>query len=128
MPLARIKANGQRQLVLATPNGNSEQILKGLVVSRRKTMPAHWPFADPPNTAVITTTRIVSNDHAVLRIVHQEGWQFLDDEDVIMRDALVVGLQEMLQKDASLELLADLPDGWQAKRKTRDAPWQRSPL
>lgn len=91
-------------------------------------MQKRWSFPDAPNTAVITTARVAHKNKAILGVIHQAGWQFLDGEDVAASDAVVVALRELIQKDASLELLADLPEGWQAWRKTPGSPWQCSPL
>ena len=92
-------------------------------------MRSSWTFHDPPNTAVITTRRIVYESRPVLSVIHEEdGWQFLDGGYVTMADAVVIGLGNMLSKAPDLMLLADLPEGWKAWRETPQSPWQRSAL
>ena len=114
---------------ITSSNSSNRQPLPPSDVDRGKYMPhSGWHFADPPNAAVITTKRIAFKKFPVLGVIHQGGWQFLDGESVVTSDGAVVELQGLLQDDASLEVLADLPEGWQAWRKKRDAPWQRSRL
>jgi len=89
-----------------------------------------WPFADPKNVAVITTTQVIRDGQPVLYVSHDlddGSWQFhTGDEHVYERDAMVVTLSEMIERDLSLAELHDLPFGWIAVRDSRDASWQRS--
>lgn len=88
-----------------------------------------WPFEDPPNVAVFTTKAVVRRGEWESYVRHDEedgAWIFLSNAGFSERDASLVGLGEMLRRDASLSLLADLPYGWQAERVARDAPWIRS--
>lgn len=86
-----------------------------------------WPFQEPKNLAVITTTRIVKNNAPILYIVHDEEgiWQFLDGDEVDTATAAVIGLCTLTQMDQSIFDTADLPIGWEAWRKTKDAIWER---
>jgi hypothetical protein len=87
-----------------------------------------WPFEDPPNVAVFTQRTILEEGRPILLVVHDEddgGWQFLDGDDVRMDAALLVSLKRMLNHDASIAELADLPVGWQARRAGPRAPWIR---
>ena len=89
-----------------------------------------WPFEDPTNLAVITLTRIVRGGKPILFVTHDEddgGWQFLDGDDVDVKDAMVVGLGRIAALDPSILELSDLPLGWKAWRETPDGPWQREP-
>ena len=94
-----------------------------------------WPFAQPRNTAVITLRRIVLPSPnvppaPVLYVSHDAddgGWQFLDGNTVTMADCAIVGLGEMIKRDATLAQLADLPEGWVATRDSTDHPWHRKP-
>ncbi len=88
-----------------------------------------WPFADPPNVAVLTTRHILAG-LPVLLVSHDlddGAWQFLTDELVVPADGRVVGLGQMIERDASLAELADLPAGWQARRERLGAAWVRRP-
>ena len=90
-----------------------------------------WPFADPPNMAVITLAQVFLLGMPVLHVTHDEddgGWQFLTGEIVEVSQAFVVALQEMIEHDPSLVPLADLPLGWHAWRVDKDAKWERGPI
>jgi hypothetical protein len=85
-----------------------------------------WPFADPPDTDVITLHRILSGGTPLVLVTHDADdgcWQFLDGEHLFESDAAIVSLGEMLQFDPSIIDLATLPTGWHAHRLSPDAPW-----
>jgi hypothetical protein len=88
-----------------------------------------WPFDDPPDVAVFTTKSIVFGRQPVLLVSHDEkdgAWQFLPREGAChVKDAALVGLREMIERDGTLAELADLPVGWRAWRKSPDSPWLR---
>jgi hypothetical protein len=88
---------------------------------------ADWKFLDPQNVAVFTTVAISSGDRPILYVCHDdEGeWQFHNGMDVNIEDAKVVALREIVKQDLSIFDLADLPIGWIAVRKSRNAGWQR---
>ncbi len=91
-------------------------------------MEEDWPFDDPPNAATITTTRIVYAGHPVLLVAHwadDGSWTFMDGEPFVSRDALVIGLANMVAQDPTLRELSDLPLGWEAWRMAPGQPWQR---
>jgi hypothetical protein len=88
-----------------------------------------WPFDDPPNVAVFTTKSIVFG-RPVLRVTHDEedgAWQFLPlgGADYV-KDAALVSLREMIERDSTLAELADLPVGWCAERESPNSPWLRT--
>ena len=89
-----------------------------------------WPFADPKNVAVFTTTQIVREGRPVLYVSHDlddGAWQFhTNDESVSVKDAMVIALSKMIEIDPSLAELHDLPFGWIAIRDTVNADWVRS--
>jgi hypothetical protein len=88
-----------------------------------------WPFDDPPNVAVFTTKSVIFGRQPVFLVTHNEkdgAWQFLPRggaRDV--KDGAIVLLREMIERDATLAELADLPVGWRAWRKSPDSPWLR---
>lgn len=88
-----------------------------------------WKFEDPLSLACITQVQIMHGDKAILHVTHDDDgyWQFLDGEPALMREALVVGLHEIVSLDASVNELADLPYGWYARRDSKDTSWQRAP-
>jgi hypothetical protein len=88
-------------------------------------------FSEPPNVAVITTRKVVSGDDWIAFVSHDEddgGWQFLNSEagPPNEADASVVGVGEIVQLDASIIELADLPLGWHAWRESKASPWRRA--
>ena len=92
----------------------------------RSFMPNRWPFADAESLAVLSLTRIVSDNSNVLYAKHDwdGSWQFLDGEDCTTDDAVILGLSEIIAIDPTLCELAALPIGFFAFRDTINAPWQ----
>ncbi len=88
-----------------------------------------WPFADPPNTAVFTSRKVMSSADWVQYVTHDAddgAWQFHGPSSpTAEEDAVVVGLGSIVKRDPSLKELADLPLGWRAWRAAPSAPWQR---
>ena len=85
-----------------------------------------WPFADPPNLAVITVRQFVHDGQPILLVLHDiddGSWQFLTGEGFNEADGMVVSLQNMVSRDPSLAELCDLPLGWKAYRQLPGAPW-----
>lgn len=92
-------------------------------------MGTDWPFADPEETEVIVLERILQGLTPLLVVTHDEedgSWQFLDGEHVFEDDGIAVRLGEMVQFDASIAALADLPTGWHAWRANPADPWNRA--
>ena len=87
-----------------------------------------WPFDDPPNVATFTVRQIMKDGLPILFVRRDDdGWQFLTGSAVTMRDAMLVGLKEIVSRDPSVADLADLDVGWQAWRERAGAPWVREP-
>jgi len=53
------------------------------------------------------------------------GWQFIGTSDVVMVDARLVCLHEIVQIDPTVLEVADLAPGWQAFRDTVGGSWSR---
>jgi hypothetical protein len=88
-----------------------------------------WPFADPRNVAVFTVRDIMDMRRSILLVHHDAedgGWQFLTGEPLEMKDAMLVGLAEVVRLDPTVAALADLPLGWQATRARVGDDWHRS--
>lgn len=90
-----------------------------------------WPFADPPNVAVITTRSIVERGAWIAHVYHDiddGGWQFLDSDPAPpqQEDAALVSLRSMVERDPAVADLSDLPLGWHASRDAVSAPWVRA--
>jgi hypothetical protein len=91
-------------------------------------MQAAWPFEDPPNVAVLTTSDVVRDGDPILLVTRdaQEGdWQFLAAPGASMERAMLVALSEIVELDATVTVLADLPQGWRASRAGPGSPWIR---
>jgi hypothetical protein len=89
--------------------------------------PSDWPFEDPPNVAVFTTSAVLAGK-PILLVTHDEedgAWQFLCGTTTKTKHARLVGLDCMLRHDPSLRELADLPLGWRAERKKASSKWVR---
>ena len=88
-----------------------------------------WSFPDSPDCAVFSTLGVVNDKHPILLVTHDSedgAWQFLDSFSPPLDDAVVVGLEEIVELDRSLIELADLPLGWQASRSSSAFPWVRA--
>ncbi len=88
-----------------------------------------WPFAEPVNRLVFTTTRVLHQHFPILLVTHDEdgSWQVLCGTTNDPQDGVVVCLGCVLQRDRSIATLADLPPGWVAWREAATEPWQREP-
>jgi len=90
-----------------------------------------WPFDQPRNCATISLRSVVFEGAPVLHVSHDDddhGWQFLGGGEFTEADACVIALHEAVALDPSVLELADLPPGWRAWRRSRSAPWKRSPI
>jgi len=95
-----------------------------------KTTEEPWPFLDPPNTVVFTRVRILDEGDWVHYVTHDEdgAWQFHPSSGpATVKEAAVVSLRGMLEREPRIGELADLSLGWQAWRETKDGPWNRAP-
>ena len=88
-----------------------------------------WPFSDPPNVAVFTTTQILDGTDVVTYVSRDErdgSWQFLG-ESIEEADARVVALRTLLDADSTLAGIAGLPLGYVATRMIRGGEWSYQP-
>ena len=87
-----------------------------------------WPFKDPKKLMVITSKQVVHERNPILYVTHdlEDGmWQFHDGSDVSEDDAMILTLEEVVGIDSSLQMLADLPLGWCAWRRSQDEAWTK---
>lgn len=85
-----------------------------------------WKFKDMPNTAVITTKRIIAKESPILEVWHDENdgmWQFLDGLEIRVEDAIIVSLQEIISLDPTVVSLYNLPLGSYACRTDQSGKW-----
>jgi hypothetical protein len=88
-----------------------------------------WPFLDPKNTVVFTSSRVVEREETICYVTHDEddgAWQFHPSGGTSTSEARLVGLGEIVGMDPTIAELADLPLGWRAWRATAVSPWQRA--
>ena len=93
-------------------------------------MTEDWLFEEAPNTAVITIRQIMRGDAPILHVVLDDDgeWQFLGWETPEAKEAMVVGLSSIVQRDPTIKRLYDLPLGWHAYRHSVADAWTREPL
>lgn len=76
-------------------------------------MSNHWLFNDPPDVAAFTTLQVLEG-HPVLMVTHDDddgAWQFLCGTTDNADDLRMVSLKSMLDGEANLSELFDLPSG-----------------
>ena len=86
-----------------------------------------WPFQEAESTLAICCEHVFSHAAPILYVRHEHHgtWQFLcgalhsDDEP------RVVCLGCMVEKDATIWSLADMPSGWSADREHVSVSWNR---
>jgi hypothetical protein len=89
-----------------------------------------WVFNEKRNVMVLTTKKIINSNELIKTVYHDEEdgmWQFLDGTDITEDGAMVVGLEEVVEIDKSVEEVSDLPLGWVAWREEKGRPWFRRP-
>jgi hypothetical protein len=79
------------------------------------------------NLGVFTTKQIARGDEPVLHVSHdQDGdWQFLPFTTPNDKDASIIHIGHLLERDSSLSEVMDLPLGWHAYRKEIGDAWTR---
>lgn len=88
-----------------------------------------FSFREPLNLAIFTTKQVIERSHPIVYVTHDRddgAWQFLcgttnDDQDIRL-----IALGEIIKMDPSLKELADLPLGWEARRRDANDDWRRS--
>jgi len=86
-----------------------------------------WPFDQPPDAAAITV-RAVLDGAPILLVSHDaddDGWQFLDGNEVDQDRAVLISMARAVDLDPSVLEVCDLRPGWMAWRRAPGEPWQR---
>jgi hypothetical protein len=85
-----------------------------------------WPFQEPDNTAVFCCDHVFERSRPILYVRHDHDgdWQFLCG-DTHIGGPRVLCFGCVIELDASLWPLADLPIGWGAERAQPEAEWVR---
>ena len=86
-----------------------------------------WKFDVPVNTASFTTTYVLEGSLPILEVYHDHDgeWQFMCGTTNATVDAKLVCLGCMVERDPTLNQLADMPTGWLAYRESQEHPWSR---
>ena len=89
--------------------------------------PSAWQYQEGSNRHVFTTKPVIHGGLPILLVSHETDgdWQFLCGTTNNLDDAAVVSLGCILERDQTLLELADLPEGWEAKRKKSGGTWKR---
>lgn len=90
----------------------------------------NWPFADPPNVAVLTSADIIDHGRLIEYVSHdaEDGaWQFHTRNGAPEEEsqARVVALRTVFELDPTIGALSDLPLGWCARRVEKKHGWHR---
>lgn len=90
---------------------------------------AHFRFNEAKNLCVFTTSQFVDDNAPILHVVHEKDgdWQFLTKE-VDFENAKLICLEEMIQRDDTLNELYDLDYGEEAERAYLGDPWKRKKI
>jgi hypothetical protein len=95
---------------------------------RKKEETPAWPFDQPENCAVITTTGVLKNRKDIVYVSHDsddDGWQFHCVGEARIEDSMMVALKNIVSHDPTVLLIADMPPGWIAVRKDKNSKWER---
>jgi hypothetical protein len=85
------------------------------------------------NMVSFVCDHVSKNERPILLVAHEDGdWQFLcgvGDDDFESPDSLhVVGVGHLIDRDPSINLCADLPNGYEAERSEINEPWVRTKI
>lgn len=83
-------------------------------------------FDEPGNTACFTCDHVLEHKRPINYVVHDiEGdWQFLCGEEGHDESNIrIIALDQALQIDASVRLVASMPGGKSAKRRNTNEKW-----
>ena len=84
-----------------------------------------WKFKDGPDTACFVSHRVIEGSTITFVSHDYDGdWQFHGDNGSDINKAKLVGLSHVLDMDASIAQLCDLPNGWTAERKSAKHKWR----
>ena len=84
----------------------------------------------PPNLRSYICSHVFNYERPILLVVHEDGdWSFMcGGTDHGPDDCHVVGVGHLIDRDASLNQCADLPNGFEAERAGPNDGWVQSPI
>lgn len=86
---------------------------------------------DDSHLAVFICSHVFKNERDVNLVSHEEDgdWQLMCGmADHGPKDGHVVGIGHLIERDHSLQEMADLPAGWEAERQEIGKPWLRNKI
>jgi hypothetical protein len=87
-----------------------------------------WKFPDKPHTKAFVSKAILEETEWITYVTHDlsdGAWQILGETGIEGGGPELSCLHRMVEKDPTLEELADLPKGWYAERAVPGEPWER---
>lgn len=86
-----------------------------------------WPFENAQNTQCITVRGIMIEGKPILIAQRDDegDWQFLDGSHLLVAEAMVMSLAQMLEHDPSIREIADMMPQNRAFRSSARVSWQR---
>jgi hypothetical protein len=90
-------------------------------------MSADLKFEESPRLGVLTTAAVLSGAPIVM-VSHDAddgGWQFLCGTTNDPADGRIVHLEDIVERDPTVNEVADLPLGWLAYRSAVGGDWTR---
>lgn len=131
MPLQRPEPVRKRRTTWQARLGLWLRRASGRQRSSEPTSGSDWPFADPENVAVFTVADICEGRAPILRVCHDRedgAWQFLTGRALPDKSEWrLLSLKEVVKRDPSVKLLANLPLDWEATRTTVSERWITQP-
>ncbi len=87
-----------------------------------------WPFDQARNVMAVTTHQVIDKKLPILMVAHYEddhSWAFTCGTTNKSEDLMLVSMGNIVNLDASLKEISDLPPGWSATRKSINDKWVR---
>src|SRR4030095_13733646 len=86
-----------------------------------------FKFREARNLATFTTRQWIEEQKPILHVVHDDDgdWQFLTG-DQMPEDIKIVGLEQLVLRDKTLNEIFDLEYGEEARRKFIGGQWTRT--
>lgn len=84
-----------------------------------------WVFEDGPHLLIFTTKRINEQKEPITYVYHDDGgdWQFHGPSDSPPESGVAICFHHIVDHDSTIKELADLQQGWCARRDKVGDPW-----
>ena len=83
-------------------------------------------FPENLNTAVLTSKYVLARESEIIYIAHHADgmWEFWGKEQIDESEIVVVALSDIINLDPTVLEVADLPNGFNALRESRNDKWK----